>query len=235
MKIKDLYIAQTQNVREINKSFTDLKRLINKAIQNNNLQLQQSLTKSLTIIYSTWTEARFLQLTYTPFGLNEDEINQVLKAKNTKSVVEGWEKLIELSLKILVKNSKAPDNVHTIQKKLKKYLKDYILGPSQIRNKLAHGQWTITLNVENTNLNPIPTKLIEELTVVDLIRWKMTQEKFSHIIESLIESPEKHFRRSYQTQITDFENFIKESSYWTVQEKRKKLVKRKLNLIPFSV
>ena len=71
--------------------------------------------------------------------------------------------------------------------KINKLVDDYIINPSLIRNKVAHGQWKIALNKSNTAVNNGITKELTALDLVVITKWFKINRYLSNIIENLIE------------------------------------------------
>ena len=99
----------------------------------------------------------------------------------------------------------------------------FIFDPSIVRNKLAHGQWSVALNRENTAVNAEITKDIEEHTVVELYRRKYALQKLATIVEDIIESPNKAHPRDYWNHMIEFEENQKRLAAWTFEEKVEQL------------
>ncbi|HIP13479.1 MAG TPA: hypothetical protein EYG93_10195 [Sulfurospirillum arcachonense] len=93
------------------------------------------------------------------------------------------------------------------------------MEPHGIRNKIAHGQWKKTLNRENTKLNNEITLKIQNLNIINLYRNKEAFESLQKILEDMIESPNKSYRKNYWVHITEFEEKQKEMSIWSIEKK----------------
>ena len=106
-------------------------------------------------------------------------------------------------------------------------IEQFIFDPSLVRNKLAHGQWSVALNRDNTAINSEITKEIEDHTVVELYRRKHALEKLAVILEDIIESPNKTHHRDYWTHLTDFEEKQKLLAGWTFEKKVAQLFEKK--------
>ena len=129
----------------------------------------------------------------------------------------GWIKCAELAVK-RVEGAKRNHQPNVLQK-LTAIIDEFIYDPSLIRNKLAHGQWDVALNRENTAINIALTSEIAGYTVVDFYRRRQALECLAAIIEDLVESPNRTHRRDYWTHISDLEANQRKLSNWTLEQK----------------
>jgi hypothetical protein len=219
----DVFKAQTKNVRSLELAWGDINRQINASILTKNEKALITFTRLFAVVYCAIAEAYFSKIIHTPYGLELDELRQI-KASGASNVKAGWLKCVELAVrKIKGKSNHAPN----VRKKLDRLIHDYIFDPSLIRNKLAHGQWTIALNRENTSTNGEITKSINELDVVEIYRRKKALEIISNIIEDIIESPTRAHPRDYWAHITSLENDLNKMKSWNLEKKRSALLKKK--------
>ena len=219
-QITQIFEAQTKNVSELKKAWNNVNRTINDAYRTNNITLAKFQTRILGLIFSAYSEAIFSKLIHTPYGLSSEEISQI-KKEAKRDIVQGWNKCLELSVKKI--NSNKSNHIPNITKEIKRLINDYIREPSLIRNKIAHGQWKVSLNRKNTNINSILSRKIKDLTVVDLYRYRAAFDKLSLIMEDIIESPNKAHWKFYWEHISDYDADQKEKKKWTLEKKIKRL------------
>ncbi|MDE1181508.1 hypothetical protein [Paraburkholderia sp.] len=212
-----VFEAQTTNVRELERAWKHINRQVNSLILQKNDKSVEVMTKTLALIYCALAESLFSKLIHTPHGLLIDEIEQVKRAANADGVTAGWVKCAELALK-RVEGAKSNHGANVSQK-LRMMIERYIFDPSVLRNKLAHGQWCVALNRENTAINQEITKEIESHTIVELYRRKHALEKLAAILEDIIESPNKAHHRDYWAHLTEFEEKQNELANWTFAKK----------------
>lgn len=216
----DVFAAQTENVRALEQAWKHINKSINAAYSCSDSSSAEIHTKLLAQVYCAFAEAVFSKVIHTPNGLALDEISQV-KSKGKKNIVEGWKKCVDLSLrKVQGKNS---GHVANTQQKIYSLIDTYVFDPSLLRNKIAHGQWSVALNSNNTKVNSDLTNRIKAITVVDLYRYKEAFQSLFRIVEDIIESPNKAHHRDYWIHITAFEKSQQEMASWTIQEKIKAL------------
>lgn len=220
-----VFQAQTENVRELERAWSHVNRQINALILQKNEKSVEITTKILALIYCALAESIFSKLIHTPYGLELAEIEQVKVKSNTEGVKAGWLKCAELAIQYVggAKSNHGPN----VRKKLTALIDEFVFDPSLIRNKLAHGQWTVALNRENTAVNADITKEIREHTVVELYRRKCALEGLAQILEDMIESPNRAHHRDYETHLTRLNEKQGEMSKWTFQHKVNRLFEKK--------
>ncbi|WP_186133407.1 hypothetical protein [Burkholderia gladioli] len=221
----EIFEAQTQNVRGLERAWHQINRQINSSIIQNNNGATEALTKVLTVVYCALAEALFSKLIHTPKCLSLAYVDQIKNTTTAKGVKAGWIKCAELAIQN-VEGAKT-NHEHNTLKKLHELIEKFIHDPSLIRNKLAHGQWQIALNRDNTAINISITQEIKDHTVVELYRRKHALEKLSAIIEDIIESPNKAHRRDYWIHLIELETTQQEMSLWTFEGKVAQLRKKK--------
>lgn len=222
---QEIYKAQTANVRHLETVWTHLNRLINQAYAKNDRILIEIFTQQLIQIYCAYTEANFSKLIHTPHGLELNEIAQIKNIIKQKNVTEGWKKAIELSVKKIKSNGNHKPN---LIKKLNNLIDTYISDPSQLRNKIAHGQWKIALNGKDTNINNELTEKLKDFNSMDISIKKISVQKVIKIIEDIIESPNKAHFTNYFTVITNYEEELKKMKNWDINDKKNLLRKKYL-------
>ncbi len=220
-----VFHAQTTNVRELERAWTHVNRQINALILQKNEKSVEITTKLLTVIYCAVAESIFSKMIHTPNGLTLAEIEQVKSASKANGVKSGWLKCAELAVRRVegAKSNHGPN----VLKRLSSLIEQFVFDPSLVRNKLAHGQWSVALNRDNTAVNTEITKQIEEHTVVELYRRKHALEKLAVIVEDIIESPNKAHHRDYWAHLTELEEKQKELANWTFEKKVEQLFMKK--------
>jgi hypothetical protein len=160
-----IFQAQTRNVRELKAAWQHVNRQINHSFLQKNEKAVEVNTKILALIYCALAEAIFSKLLHTPHGLTLDEIEQTKKLATSNGVRAGWLKCAELA----VRNVEGTKSNHkpNVLRRLASLIESFIYDPSIIRNKLAHGQWCIALNRENTAVNDDITREIDGCTIVE--------------------------------------------------------------------
>lgn len=217
-----IYQAQTKNVQEIDKVRKQINRAINTALKRGDNVAVQALTKTLAVVFCAWVEVNFSKVIHTPYGFSLDEIRQIKKAYKENGVEVGWEKCVELGT-LRASKRKNSNYVPNIRLELKRLIRQYIVEPSLLRNKIAHGQWTIALNRENSAENTELTKSLAMLDTVVIYKWFKVHGHISQIVESLIESPGKAFHRDYWVELENLKEFVAQTEDWNLDQKVDKL------------
>ncbi|HMF78733.1 MAG TPA: hypothetical protein VK604_23960 [Bryobacteraceae bacterium] len=216
-----IFQAQTCNVRELEQAWRHVNRQINSFILQKNQKAVEINTKLLALLYCALSEAVFSKLIHTPHGLRIDEIKQIKDAIAADGVRFGWLKCARLAIR-RVEGAKHNHQPNVVQK-LSSLIEQSIFDPSLIRNKLAHGQWCVALNRENTAVNQDITRELADHTVVELYRRKHSLQCLAAIMEDMMESPNKAHRRDYWEHLVGLENEQKRISTWTFEGKVKQL------------
>jgi len=220
-----VFRAQVENVRELTTAKRHLNRAVNLALRKADSASARIHTKVLTLIFCAWVEATFSKLIHTPYGFSLDEIGQIKEVTNKFGIEAGWSKCLELGLRHVSGSSKS-NYVPNIKQKLTRIIKAYVVDPSLIRNKIAHGQWVVALNRENDAQNADLTPALDSLDVITVTIWFGVYEYLAMIIEILIESPDRTFHRDYWIEITKLESFLERAEHWSLAEKITKLKKK---------
>jgi hypothetical protein len=211
------YEAYVINVRDLSKAETEIKRAINRAIKSGRENAIVVQTKVYALIYSTFSEASFMKMILTPYGFEQEYVNEILKQE---TIQQKWQKCLEIGFLKFTKAQKGSDVPNKVLE-LSRIIQKYIVDPSVLRNKIAHGQLTIALNRSNTNLNTELTSKLRDLDFVTIYVWFEINRRLCSIIEDLIESPDKAHYRYYFPKYQELEEFIAKTSKWTPETKRK--------------
>lgn len=220
----EIYKSYVKNVRELSKVEREVIRVINRSLKTQKKDSVYYFTKIYTLLYSIFAEANFLKLIHTPHGLAQRYVNQILNGKN---LVNKWEKCIELAFIKFDKHKKGSE-VPNKKQELIKIVKQFIIEPSNIRNKLAHGQLKIATNKYQTQINTELSNKIDQLDSTQILRLFEINKQLVSILEDLIESPHKAHYNHYYTKYQRLKAYIKESEGWTIDTKLKtKSMKKK--------
>lgn len=220
-----VFEAQTKNVRALHQAWKHVNRQINNSMLQEDGIAVEINTKILAVIYCALAEAVFSKLIHTPHGLTLDEIEQIKRAAKATGVKFGWTKCAEIAIQ-RVDGAKHNHRPNVLQK-LTAMIDEFIYDPSLIRNKLAHGQWCVALNSENTAVNLDLTSEIAGYSVLDFYRRRHSLEHLAAIIEDLVESPNRAHRRDYWGHLSELEAKQREMSAWTIEHKAAQLRTKK--------
>lgn len=217
---KSIFLIQTDNVRALEKAWEQGNRLLNESLRSQNQDSISIQTKLMALLFSSYTEAIFSKLIHTPSTLTQTEINS-LKSKFKSNSYQGWLKCLKVIVnKITTKDQSYKDKVIVDVTTL---LKNYIKEPSEVRNRMAHGQWVTALNTDNTKINNDLSTKIGMLDIITLTRYKKSFTLLSLIIEDLVESPNKAHINTYQDKINKFNQEQLKMASWTLTGRINKL------------
>lgn len=191
-------------------------RHANQALRLGNSEELDMHTKLMALLFCAWSEANLSKLIHTPYGFELSEIDDIKSAWRL-NIEAAWLKTIELGL---AKVATPPPNA---SQQLRSLVKDFVVEPAGIRNKVAHGQWSVALNARGTNLNPDLTNELARLSIVDIQVWFRSSTLLSEVVEALIESPESAFHRDFATKLSDLEAFRLRSATFTLSSKLQQL------------
>lgn len=211
-----VFQAQVRNIKELDAAWRQIKKTINIGLVQDKLDSARIHTKTLALVYCAWSEAVLSKLIHTPHGFELNEIEQIKTAQKA-SIVAAWKKCIELaSVKV---GSRGGSYVPNIRQHVNRLVSTYIEEPSLVRNKVAHGQWVVALNRENTDANINISQQVNDLNVVQLDTWREAFLGLAEIIEAMIESPDRAFHRDYWPIVTRIEAHLEKTASYSLETK----------------
>ena len=129
-----------------------------------------------------------------------------------------------------VGNTRKNGDLQNKLQKLKGIAKEYIKEPSELRNKIAHGEWINAINSKVTSTNE---NLSHQLSCLDPIK---IEKKFKvhgylgNIVRDLIQSPKSSFHRNYWTHIAGLDEFLRKTRNWDINTRRCELKNKPIPL-----
>ena len=217
--MSDVYNACVQNVREMTKQRKLLIRLLNNALKTGNTYEEEALTKIFALLYSAYVESAFMKTINTPCGFNKSYIEQIMRCSNLES---KWTECIDLAFS-KIENANNKGEIANKKQTIKRLMTKYIIEPSQIRNKIAHGQLKVALNSDCTRVNNDTTALLNKLDFVEIDKLFEIYDQFSQCIEDLIESPYKAHYLYFYPRLCNLQNYIEETENYNRESKKKSL------------
>ncbi|MPY24422.1 hypothetical protein [Shewanella sp. YLB-07] len=221
-EIKELFKIQSRNVRYLKKVEKNLTMDINHYLLKGDDFKVAIKTNFYSLLYSSLSEAQFLQILYTPNGFSYPEIKNV-QAKY--SIVDKWKCMLDLALSH-VGDYQVDTGIALKRDHIRDVIASYIEKPQNIRNKIAHGQWVHALNSKSTKENCAMTTAVRSLNVVEISRWFEVHQYLCFIIRDLVQSGLGTFNTSFIDNYSKLDAFLAESNSWTI-ENRVKNIKRK--------
>ncbi|MEM9670692.1 MAG: hypothetical protein AAF950_17390 [Pseudomonadota bacterium] len=218
-----IFQAQVKNVRSLKSALRQIRRSINASLRGKDQPAVDTLTKTYALLFCAWAEANFSKVVHTPYGFDLDEIGQVQAAK-AAGIVAAWKKCVELGLRHL--NAERGSFQPNARRKLERAIDDHVLDPSELRNKLAHGQWVIALNRNNDAIQKEMSLRIERLDLVKIDSWIAGHDVLAQLVEQLIESPQRAFVRDWYRYVVDLEQKILAAKARTLRDHVIKLLRK---------
>lgn len=215
-------MAQSENVRELWKVRDNLNKDINFYIRKGDEYQIKIKTKFFSLLYSAWSETQFHQIVFTPRGFSYSEIQRILNYKKKNGIAQAWELMLTDAMRKVGDTSQKGDLANRL-KNLKKITKKYISEPSEIRNKIAHGEWVNAMNNKNTAINSSASATLQNLDPVEIEKRFEVHRFLGYIVRDLVQSPRNGFHKHYWSNIINLEKYIEKTANWSLSSKSIKL------------
>lgn len=208
-----------ENCRKAEKVWTHSKRVLNNSLRRNKNSDVECQTRVMAVLYCTIAESYFAKILNTPDSLSDSEIQVVKDVVKSFGISNGWKKCLEIALK---KCEAAPKGSHipNVKQKIGGLIDKYILEPSVMRNKFAHGQWENAFNRELTEINTEITGRIQNLDIAEIEKHKYALTQLSQIMTDILASPNKAHIRDYWTLTCNLEEELNRRRDWNTESKR---------------
>ena len=211
----EVYQASVKNTRELKKYVSIIKRYANEALAFERTAEINALTKTYALMYSVYAEAEFTKLINTPYGFSEEYIEQI---RNASSIECKWKKCIELAF-LAIETAHNKGDIANKKQELLRIMERYIIEPSRIRNKIAHGQCKIALNNDSSAVNNDTTLQLEKLDFVQIDCLFNIYSMFSQCVEDLIESPHRAHYQYFYGRLDELQEYIWKTSKYSMDTK----------------
>lgn len=213
-----IFKAQTENVRALKKVRKQINRTINRELRRGDQQAVDIATKLLALAFTAWVECLFSKLIHTPYGFTLDEIEQIKNFQRDNGLGNAWLFCLDIGLQHVNRKGKS-NYLPNIRQAVSRIIEKYIVEPSIVRNKIAHGQWRIALNRDNTTENRDITIQLRDLNTITVNNWYEVSIRLAAIIESLIESPQRAFHKDYWIQIAEINSYLQMVEKRSIEDK----------------
>lgn len=219
----DIYYSYVDNLQSIENAINDVHTIIRMKISKKEETTQHfdSSIKLLILQLGIWSEARFHKLlneydTQTNDKFFTELEHDFLNLKRQK--IEQWKTIIELSFRkhynIYIGHELSETNLgldrfkqyNNLIEIIEKYLRSII----EIRNKLAHGQWSCQLSDKGKVSNNPVFQTLKDENIVSLQIKHQILKFISQIIHDLVISKktfERDFEKLYK-EIIDRQKFL---------------------------
>ncbi|RWQ33949.1 MAG: hypothetical protein EOS20_23625 [Mesorhizobium sp.] len=206
----DLYKAHVLNLKAVQAGIAHTERELRAALARQDAPSANTLIKILLLLTGAWAECRLKKLLYEPSGFDNIARREIF---DKRSQIESWQASLELGYRKRYNVPKAKLSERTLKPTaLMRYraLADVISGELapviEMRNTLAHGQWSRPLNSEGTDISGSMISAIKKENALS-VRFKLLLlESLAMIIHDLVASPnaferdyDRHFERIVST------------------------------------
>ncbi len=196
-----MYKFHCSNLRKISASIKLIQRDLRESISTKNSKNEFLYTRLLSQLVSTWIETRLNKLIEEP-SCYVDAEKKLIRKQRTQ--MDKWMTALNISVckanslafsnKIRVIEKNLPFIEKSKYKEIKEVIKKDLLSSTQIRNKLAHGQWEYAFLSDFSSIDPEITKNIRMENIVTIqLKMKMF-ETLTNIIHDLVASPSTYNR-----------------------------------------
>jgi len=224
-----LYKYHVANLRELDRAFERLARLLRSAVAREDEVVASVLVRIQTLLLGVWAENRLAKLLYEPSGFSSDERDAV-RARST--LLERWRYAVELAFRKHYKLPHAkleppvlPHSAHGRYSTLAHLLGHDLAPALELRNKLAHGQWVYTLTGSWDSVSSTHMRMLNTENALSLQFKRCILNALSGAIHDLVVSPatferdfDEHFGQIEWTRLN-----LKKRSYgdWVDSLRRK--------------
>ncbi len=224
-EILKIYIAQSENVRELWKVRNSLSKDINHYMRKGDEYQVKIKTKFFSLLYSAWSETQFSQIVFTPNGFSYSKIQRILKYKKRNGISQAWDLMLTDAMRKVGNTSSKGDLANRLRN-LKKITKKYISEPSELRNKIAHGEWVNAINSKCTNINQKISADLLGLDPIEIEKRFEVHRYLGFIVRDLVQSPQNSFHQYYWSNIVNLESYVKKTENWSLESKKEGLRKK---------
>lgn len=204
--MRQFLAIHSKNRRQVSKAITQLNRALNSAISRKQHDLTYVHVRTIFILWVTWVEVSRDCILHSANRLTYADRQHIGAGKNE---IERWSRLLDICFKkhYLRPKQKSLNKVNLgptpyyRYNELKSILSEHIALYIEIRNRLAHGQWSIALNFEGTGKNQKITQHIWTLTKKDILLMKAVVRNFTTVMFDLACS-KKTFESRYDNYIS---------------------------------
>jgi hypothetical protein len=221
----------------IEKAITIVQRTLRDYIRRDEEMNITVYTKVLSHLINSWAEVRVLKLVYETGAFTDPEKGELI---DSDTVEKRWEMALTTAFCKAYKVSAekinsvdTPVTPRTRYRVLLELIKEDLLESSQLRNRIAHGQWQYAFNNDLRAINPDLTRKLREENIVNLqLKFKMFKS-LAQIIHDLAVSRltferdfDKNFRK-VEGQRTNFHNRRYEDYKSMLMSRRQKYLQSK--------
>lgn len=183
------YKQHCENLRMIENAIKSVQRILRGYISKDEEINVYVYTKILSHLINSWAEVRVLKLIYEHGAFSDSEKTKIIKCDGAK---EKWDMALAIAFckryDISIKNIDSvttPITPRTRCQMLSELIDNDLLESTQLRNRIAHGQWKFAFNSDLLRINEGLTRILRQENIVKLqLKLKMFKS-LAQIIQDL--------------------------------------------------
>lgn len=187
--VESLYRAHVKNLRAVNIAFERILRELNGSIARDDFLTSDAFLKTSMLLLGGWAENRLRKLTLEPNAFSSAEASRI---HSGGSQLNSWKIALELGFRRRYALPTAslvaalPHTPRSYYRSLLEVIEADLKPIIEVRNKLAHGQWSRTLNNENDDLSPSMMAQISAENAHTIKCKKRILEALARLIHDLV-------------------------------------------------
>lgn len=200
------YVQHCENLTSIEKAIKTVQRTLREYIAKDEHMNIYAYTKLLSHLVNTWAEVRVLKLVYEVGAFSDAEKASVIGSKGPKG---KWKKALDIAFCKAygmssigqIERLTTPYTARTRYLALLAIIGGDLLESSELRNRIAHGQWKHAFNNDLSSLNTQLTGKLRQENIVKLqLRWKMFKSLAQIIHDLAVSKPtfERDFDNNFR-------------------------------------
>ena len=226
--VENLYKAHTKNLRAVDIALERILRELNGSVARDDTLTSDAFLKTSMLLLGGWAENRLRKLTVEPNGFSSAERTRI---HGGGSQLDSWKIALELGFRrrygLPTANlaTALPHTPRSYYRSLLEVIEGDLRPIIEVRNKLAHGQWSRTLNNENDDFSPPMMAQIAAENAHTVKCKKRVLEALARLIHDLVAGNDA-FERDFDSHFQNLETAkrdIKTRSYadWKSQMQEK--------------
>ena len=184
-----LYRAHVKNLRATDTALKSIVRELNSSLSRSEDKTSDALLKTAMLLLGCWAENRLKKMTFEPNGFSNAERAKINQAN---SQIEIWKAALETGFRKRHAIPQAdlsvalPITPRSHYQALLNVVDTELRPVIEARNKLAHGQWSRTLNSENTDFSAALMAQISDENAHSIKCKMRILEYLARIIQDLV-------------------------------------------------
>jgi hypothetical protein len=186
----ELYKLHVRNLRAVDVACSQVFRQLKHCLSARQDRAADALLKTFILLVGAWAEVRLLKLLHEKNGFSNGDRASILAVG---SKIDQWNRALEIGFRrryevphARLTRRSLPLTVFLRYQEIASIVKDDLRPIIEIRNKLAHGQWTRTLNNDMTDVSEEMMALLNAENALSANFKKQILEKLSRILHDLV-------------------------------------------------